>query len=104
MEKFTESQPKDGDVILHCAHATEAEHGHWFRLGNIKFARPDGSQAETEWLLLCDDCFREYETWDEGEKIGVDALLRFVAGDSTWIGDEPSIEENPDRPEGTKIE
>jgi hypothetical protein len=88
---FTTSQPKDGECILHCAHATTSKLGHWFKISEIEFQRPDGTVGKSKWLLLCEECYRENPEANP-EKLE-------IAGDSIWIGDEPAIIHNPVRPD-----
>jgi len=90
---FTLNQPKDGERILHCAHGRTSKSGHWFKIPEIEFQRPDGTVGKSKWLLLCEECYRENPEANP-EKLE-------IAGDSTWIGDEPSIKHNPVRPEGS---
>jgi hypothetical protein len=78
---FTKEQPKDGDTIMHCGHVVGSLH--WFQYEKpIHFQRPDGTRGEASWFAACERCFVKH-----GEKV-----VRFVRGDGTWTGDEPTIE------------
>jgi hypothetical protein len=90
---FANQQPKDGDIILHCEHVEK--NGHWFKIGVCNFKRSDGSCGKTEWVLLCNDCYADYELSDKKP----DDMLRLITCDSKWIGNEPGIEVNENRPE-----
>ena len=89
---FTQNQPKDGDCILHCAHAAKSGPGHFFKIPEpIHFRRPDGTEGNSEWIMFCEKCYKLSE--------GNGKFAELIAGDSTWMGDEPAIKFNPIRPE-----
>lgn len=89
MAEFTERQPKDGDVILHCGHLKQEGSVPWHFFstapgGKFEFVRPDGTPGEAKWLVCCDECF---------DKRGA----RFdVVGDDVWKGDDPIIVIDPE--------
>ncbi len=82
MSKFAEQQPKDGDVILRCAHRNRDRY-HWFKTPETEFTRPDGSKGASKWICICDVCFSK-----------VDDPFDAVADDAIWMGDEPAIRED----------
>ena len=87
MPKYASCQPKDGDLILVCAHR-EAKSYHWFVLDlndkgepvPMQFQRPDGSEGEAIWGCICDECKTQY-----GNPEGC------ITGERIWAGDEPAI-------------
>jgi hypothetical protein len=86
--KYTELQPKDGDVVLHCGHLDDKPH-HFYVLGGasrepIHFHRPDGSVGEATWMVLCHRCFQVYPENPE----------KCMRADATWIGNEPEIKDD----------
>jgi hypothetical protein len=81
-EYFTELQPKDGDLILHCDREHLGKGGHFFSLGDgAPFTRPDGTTGFAKWIAICDACF---------ELHGSNPMAA-VSGDSTFTGDDPII-------------
>jgi hypothetical protein len=92
---FTEQQPKDGDVVLHCGHLKDK--CHFFKVPQLRFRAPNGEAAEAEWIVLCEECYNKNPY--------PKSLADFpIAGHSTWVGDEPEIEVNPQRGEGKGFE
>jgi len=82
---FTKTQPKDGDVIVHCGHIDAPKMHFTLVPGKMGFRRPDGTIGETEWICECDKCFSARGNTRNFQ----------IRGDGTWIGDEPSIKVNP---------
>jgi hypothetical protein len=84
MDAYTNLQPKDGEVIVHCGHI-EGIH-HWtFLKPPVKFIRPDGTTGETQWITECEKCFGKRGNTQNFQ----------IRGDGTWKGDEPEIKVNP---------
>lgn len=80
--KFTKTQPKDGDCVLHCGHLAHAKH--WFKApdgDDIPFTRPDGGQGMAQFIVECEPCFNQHRI--KGYPI--------IRGDGRWTGDEPVI-------------
>jgi len=55
--KYTEIQPKDGDVVLHCAHVFNKGKSHVFKVGDfdgteMSFIRPDGTTGKAKWAMI----------------------------------------------------
>ena len=93
MTKFTAAQPKAGQTVLGCAHATlsDAVDGmHFFQMGDDKGLTSHRINVETgavepfvaHWLVCCHDCFLAAE----GDHTKIE-----IAGVGTWQGDEPTI-------------
>ena len=88
MGRWAKHQPKDGELILVCAHRDEETY-HWYVLdqndqGNpelLEFTRPDGSVGQAAWLCICDRCNRTY----------FDNPQAAVRGERYWTGDDPVI-------------
>jgi hypothetical protein len=89
---FTEQQPKDGDIVLHCAHLLKTDHAHWYKVPEVEFQSPSGEQGVAEWIGLCNECFLANPKPQSIEDFP-------IAGHSTWMGDEPIIEVDPLQPE-----
>jgi hypothetical protein len=81
--RFAKEQPKDGDTILHCGHLERKPH-HAFKMPSSQFTRLDGTRGESEWMLLCQDCFNAHA--DEPQVC--------IRADSIWKGDAPEFREN----------
>ena len=83
---FTEKQPKNGEVVLHCGHIDASPH-EWSRLEGEPqhFTRPDGTTGEAHWVAECQVCFQE-------RNFGDNLIIR---GDGIWQGDEPIIKVMP---------
>jgi len=89
-EIFSDEQPRDGEVVLLCAHVATSDNGlpadnvvHWFRFEeSMKVVTPDGESLVSRWLCCCHGCFV-----DSGANAG-DVL---ISAHATWAGDEPAI-------------
>lgn len=85
MKEFTETQPKHGDVILHCGHLDVTNHHFWKipeHIGFLQFRRPDGSMGKAQWVVGCELCF---------QASGGDPQKMEIRGDDIWVGDEPAV-------------
>lgn len=83
MGKWHERQPADGDTALHCGHLESAElHWWYYEPAAMSFRRPDGSEGEAQWLVVCENCY---------QAAGGDAAKVQVVGDAVWEGNEPII-------------
>lgn len=69
MIRLVSSQPQDGEIVLHCAHALDPDETsqfifkmdtHWFK-AEMPFTSPEGAQGIAEWLNCCDWCYRSIE-------------------------------------------
>ncbi len=79
---WAEKQPRDGETILHCPHM-DGNKFQWFMMpAYMDFTRPDGTAGRSRWLAQCPACMLDMPT--NGPTI---------AGDSTWIGNEPAIKD-----------
>lgn len=88
--QFTKNQPKDGEIVLVCAHALNDRMPgtwHWFNFGNTpeEVKRINQRTGETEtfesrWIAVCEECFKRF-------KDPQDAVRNHVF----WRGDEPAI-------------
>jgi len=94
VSKFTQQQPKDGDVILHCAHLLETDAAHWYKVPEVEFLSPEGEKGVSEWIGICNECFMANPNPARIEDFP-------IAGHNTWMGDDPIIEVNPLQPERT---
>ena len=88
--KYTEIQPKDGDVVLHCAHVFNKGKSHVFKVGDfdgteMSFIRPDGTTGKAKWAMICDKCFTSMDM----------DFTSVICGDSVWNGNEPAVVEIP---------
>jgi hypothetical protein len=81
---FTKLQPQDGDTILHCGHLENKPHHFLHFKDAVKFRRPDGSQDQAHWLVVCNTCFALHH----------ENPFACISADSTWRGNEPAIREN----------
>lgn len=79
-ENFAETQPKDGDTVLHCGHIDCPPHHFW--QCDITFRRPDGTMGHATWIVACGPCFQKAN--GEGDKIA-------VRGDAKWRGNGPIV-------------
>lgn len=92
MNVFTEKQPKDGDQVLLCEHASDEKcHCHFFNLPEgLVFVRPDGTGGNAKWIVICEECFAKYPD------PSLQQLMAYIVrSDATWKGDEPEIKVNP---------
>ena len=83
MNEYTEEQPKDGDIVLHCNHLDNPPL-HFFKcVKPITAVGPDGESTIIQWLVCCNTCMLLH-----GADVGKIAWNQL----STWKGDEPFIE------------
>jgi 6-phosphogluconolactonase/glucosamine-6-phosphate isomerase/deaminase len=76
--KYTELQPKDGEVVLHCGHV--GGEGHFFSIKpEAQVVSPSGEVVTAQWFIQCASCFRT-----EPSELN-------VRGHGIWCGDEPTI-------------
>jgi len=86
MSDFTEVQPKDGEILVHCGHL-DVTTPHFTRFEPpIEFESPDGEKGKASWFIECDACIAERM------KTGSGMMPR---GHATWMGDEPVIKKAP---------
>ena len=65
MNQLASMQPQEGDIVLHCAHALEADDSslifklgtHWLS-AEMPFTAPDGKRDIAQWFVCCGWCFR----------------------------------------------
>lgn len=74
---LTQRQPKQGELVAHCEHLDGTVYFFYFPSDQIK------------WIMCCKECCN-----DNGYP-----NLSKIDCVSTWQGDEPVIQVNPDRPE-----
>jgi hypothetical protein len=82
-QEYTKEQPKDGDTVLLCDHPDRDDMTfHFFKIyGGTKFQRPDGTEGEGEWIILCDDCYKKHFNNPQAA----------ITGDAIWEDDTPII-------------
>lgn len=72
-----DTQPKKGDVVLHCAHIDRPVAWHWWKAHGLYFVRPDRTAAHAAWIVACGKCFIACEG---------DPTRLEIVGDGTWDG------------------
>jgi hypothetical protein len=84
-QQFTADQPRDGDVLLGCAHV-EGGSGpfEFFKLEDCEVLTPDGRRLEPQWIVACKRCLLIHG-----------APHKAVCRDYTWRGDDPVIKAPP---------
>lgn len=58
-KKFTEQQPKKGQIICTCGHDSKSHH--WYKSDGIKIQTPNDLLISVAyWIELCPDCHEKY--------------------------------------------
>lgn len=69
--KWAKLQPKDGDLVLVCAHIEKPGDLHWLKAGD-------------QWICICNACEAAHR--DDLRKV-------LIAGKRRWTGNEPAVAE-----------
>jgi hypothetical protein len=77
------AQPREGDLVVTCAHLDEAPTTHWYTSPHATLVGPEGNLISPTWLVTCEDCLADAEGDPSRVKIT-------RTGD--WVGDAPELE------------
>lgn len=84
-------QPKEGDLVLSCAHAMTADRCHFLKGFDdgqpAPCVAPDGTTSFPDWLVICDACYRLHA--EDIRKVTFTDLW-------DWVGDEPILKSGGD--------
>jgi len=92
IKRFPDEQPREGDIILHCAHPYGRGPFRWYWVqepdgGPTEVEAPTGVRLQVHWIALCSDC--EVESMRTGRDVEA-----FVRGHRVWSGDALVIQKD----------